>query len=234
MLNLVKTQRQTYSEPPITYGETPPPPRRMLRIPRITSGTEITHLLVAWIVLTVCFSIRYVLRSSSLLPLILTIYLIVVGTGFVSHELAHKFTAQKYGYWSEFRLWPMGLAIALFSSLLTAGSFIFAAPGATYVAPRIHAYELPQTSERRRIGLMSLAGPLSNVAWAIVFLFLSRLDGLPGLIGTVGFQVNLWLAAFNMIPLGGLDGRKVLSWSITAWAAVAVPLWAAQVFLMLF
>jgi Zn-dependent protease len=234
MLNLVKMQRQTYSETPIIYSETPPPPRRRLRISRITSWTEITHLLVAWVVLTICFSIRYVLNPSSILPLILVIYLVVVGTGFVSHELAHKFTAQRYGYWSEFRLWPMGLAIALFSSLLTAGSFIFAAPGATYVAPRISVYELPQKSERRRIGLMSLAGPLSNVAWAVLFLFLSGLSGLPGLIGTVGFQVNLWLAAFNMIPLGGLDGRKILSWSIAAWAAVAVPLWAVQVFLMLF
>jgi hypothetical protein len=59
------------------------------------------------------------------------------------HELAHKFTAQRYGYWSEFRLRPWGLAMAPLSSLLTSGSFILAAPGAMYVVLLHHDYEWP-------------------------------------------------------------------------------------------
>lgn len=227
MLHLLKIQKTVYS------AIAPTQPKGKPRILRATSKTEITHLLVAWIVLTLCFSIS-AFRFSSILPLVLFIYLLAVGTGFVSHELAHKFTAQKYGYWSEFRLWPWGLAIALLSSVVTLGSFIFAAPGATYVVPRYHAYERSEKSERKMMGIISLAGPLSNVAWAVVFFFLSKLSGLPSLIGTVGFQVNLWLAAFNMIPLLGLDGMKIMSWRITIWAIVAIPLWITQVFLMLF
>ncbi|MEM1548397.1 MAG: AN1-type zinc finger domain-containing protein [Thermoproteota archaeon] len=228
MLHLARAPKPMYSEAP------PVQPVRKLRAEGITSKTEVTHLLAAWIVLSLCFSIRYFFRASSILPLLLVIYLCVVGTGFVFHELAHKFTAQRYGYWSEFRLWPQGLAITFLSSLLTLGSLIFAVPGATYVVPRHYSLEWSKASEERRMGLISLAGPLSNVAWATVFFFLNRLSGLLGLIGSIGFQVNLWLAAFNMIPLAGLDGRKVLAWNIVAWVIVAIPLWVIEVFLMLF
>ncbi|MEM2941674.1 MAG: AN1-type zinc finger domain-containing protein [Thermoproteota archaeon] len=227
MLHLAKVQKPIHSDFPLPQLKSKPRGRR------ITSKIEITHLLVAWVVLSLCFSIEYVFRLSSILPLMFVIYLCVVGTGFMFHELAHKFTAQKYGYWSEFRLWPWGLAMALLSSLLTFGSFIFAAPGATYVMPRYHTYEWSGISERKRMGLISLTGPLSNVVWAVAFFFLSGLDGLLGLIGVIGFQVNLWLAAFNMIPLGSLDGRKVLTWSTAAWAIVAIPLWVIEAFLML-
>lgn len=228
MMSLVRMRKPVFS------SLSPPRSLSRRRFRGITSRTEVTHLLAAWVVLSLCFSTGFFLRMSTALPLMLAINLCVVGTGFMLHELAHKFTAQRYGYWSEFRLWPWGLAMALLSSLLTSGSFIFAAPGATYVVPLHHDYESSEAAERRRMGLMSLAGPLSNVAWATVFFFLSLLDGLPGVVGTIGFQVNLWLAAFNMIPLGGLDGRKILSWSTAAWAAAAVPLWVAQAFLILF
>ncbi|MBO3800101.1 MAG: hypothetical protein FGF52_03505 [Candidatus Brockarchaeota archaeon] len=227
MLHLAKLQKQKYEDVPLIQYE------RKRRNIRITSKTEITHLLVAWITLSVCFSIGYFLRIRSILSLMIAIYLCVVGTGFVFHELAHKFTAQKYGYWSEFRLWPWGLAMALLSSLLTLGSFIFAAPGATYIVPRYYASEWFGTDERRRVGIISLAGPLSNIFWATVFFFMSWLNSLPSLIGNIGFQVNLWLAAFNMIPLGGLDGRKILTWNTAIWATVAIPLWIAEVFLII-
>ncbi len=228
MLHLARVQKPMYGEAPLVQ------PMNKSRAGRITSKAEVTHLLAAWVVLSLCFSTGYFFRAGLTLLLVPVIYLCAVGTGFVSHELAHKFTAQRYGYWSEFRLWPWGLAMALLSSLLTLGSFIFAAPGATYVAPRYHAFELSKVSEKRRMGLISLAGPLSNVAWATAFFFLSGLGGLPGLVGKTGFQVNLWLAAFNMIPLRGLDGRKVLAWNITAWVIVAIPLWVIEAFLMLF
>lgn len=223
MLHLARAQKPVYEEIPILRVEEKPWSRR------ITSKTEIIHLLAAWIVLSICFSTKYFFRFYSMFPLILTVYLCVVGTGFVFHELAHKFTAQKYGYWSEFRLWSWGLAMALFSSLLTLGSFIFAAPGATYILPRYNTYEWSEKFERKKIGIISLSGPLSNIFWASIFFFLSRFNGLLAIAGNVGFQVNLWLAAFNMIPLGGLDGGKILTWNTTVWAIVTIPLWAIEV-----
>jgi Zn-dependent protease len=37
------------------------------------------------------------------------------------------------------------------------------------------------------------------------------------------FFINLYLAAFNMIPFGSLDGRKIFEVNRLAWAIVAVP-----------
>ncbi|MBO3769386.1 MAG: AN1-type zinc finger domain-containing protein [Thermoproteota archaeon] len=226
MLHLARAQKPVCEEIPVFRVEEKPRGRR------ITSKTEILHLLTAWVVLSICFSTRYLFRTYSIIPLMFIIYFCIVGTGFIFHELAHKFTAQKYGYWSEFRLWPWGLAMALFSSLLTLGSFIFATPGATYVVPRYNTYGWSEISEKKRIGLMSLSGPLSNVFWAVIFFLLSGFNGLLALAGNIGFQVNLWLAAFNMIPLGGLDGRKILAWNTKIWAIVTIPLWIIEAFLI--
>jgi len=33
------------------------------------------------------------------------------------------------------------------------------------------------------------------------------------LIGMIGLQVNAMIAAFNMLPVSVLDGRKVLAWN---------------------
>ena len=133
----------------------------------------------------------------------------------------HKFSAQRYGFWSEFRLWPSGLIMTVVFSLISAGTFIFAAPGATYVIPRYSS----GVANRRQNGLISLAGPLTNVVLGTMFLAIYGSGGLLGLVGMMGSQVNLWLAGFNMIPFGGMDGQKVISWSIKVWAVVTIPLW---------
>jgi Zn-dependent protease len=49
---------------------------------------------------------------------------IIVGTGFVLHELAHKYSAKYYGHFAEFRMSPQGLALALIISIATFGHFI--------------------------------------------------------------------------------------------------------------
>src|SRR5674536_378771 len=74
-----------------------------------TSSKEVIDLLIAWLGVSFAFylvlflrpnlshaSVEYVLPS-------LIITLVVVGSSFVLHELLHKFTAQHFGFWSEFR-----------------------------------------------------------------------------------------------------------------------------------
>ncbi len=146
---------------------------------------------------------------------VFTISLATVGTGFVLHELSHKFTAQRYGFWAEFRMWPMGLVLALVTSMI---GFIFAAPGATYISGT-------NISEAEN-GKISLAGPLTNVLVAVAFLpvlvfghsfFLAYL-------GYEGVFINIFLALFNMLPVMPLDGAKVFRWSKVRWASVFGPL----------
>ena len=41
----------------------------------------------------------------------------------------------------------------------------------------------------------------------------------------IGFQVNAMLAFFNMLPVGPLDGRKILRWNAVVFVAlIAVSL----------
>ncbi len=70
----------------------------------------------------------------------------------------------------------------------------------------------------RSLGLIALAGPVSNLIQAGVAAALIRYanhnhNDLHGLFPYVGwfFSVNILLASFNMIPLPPLDGHKILT-----------------------
>lgn len=115
--------------------------------------------------------------------------------------------------------------MALMFSVLTGGSFIFAAPGAVYISPRRGATFDNFQISREENGLISLAGPAMNVFLAGIFYVIGVLGGIWSIVGSIGLTVNLFLAAFNMIPFSGLDGSKVLRWKVWIWAAVAIPIW---------
>ena len=91
------------------------------------SRNEIRDLLIAFVVLSICFAISNVGTDPFGIASILPIVMIGVGAGFLLHEIGHKFVSIKYGYWAEFKLWPLGLVIALVTAFL---GFVFAAPGA--------------------------------------------------------------------------------------------------------
>ena len=192
------------------------------------SRTEARDIIIAWLALGVAFSISVgggALGVSSTLSGGTTyvleyfaVMLTVVGSGFVLHELSHKFVAERYGYWAEFRIWPMGIVLALITSFI---GFIFAAPGATYIAGN-------DISEYQN-AIISLAGPMLNVVVAAIFLPVLLLgngntNGLLGLLGLLGVYINVFLGAFNMLPIMPLDGAKVWRWSKVRWAAVEIPL----------
>ncbi len=75
--------------------------------------------------------------------------------------------------------------------------------------------------------LVAIAGPASNLALAVVFataFFLAiRLFGVPSggrhldpltVLLTIGVQINVVLALFNLVPLPPLDGSWVVSWGL--------------------
>jgi Zn-dependent protease len=75
--------------------------------------------------------------------------------------------------------------------------------------------------------LVALAGPASNLLLALLFtggLFLGlRLFGLPSdprelhvvvALLTIGIQMNVVLALFNLVPLPPLDGSWIVSWAL--------------------
>lgn len=124
--------------------------------------------------------------------------LLTVGLGFVLHELAHKYVAIKFKKNAEFRANDTMLVASLIMSFF---GFIFAAPGAVWISGHV---------TKKENGLISVAGPLTNIVLAILFLPLVLI--VPK-IAMYGFMINAWLALFNMIPLFGFDGQKVITWS---------------------
>ncbi|MFQ5406285.1 MAG: site-2 protease family protein, partial [Candidatus Micrarchaeia archaeon] len=80
---------------------------------------------------------------------------VAVGTGFVLHELAHRFVAISYGAKASYHAWGFGLAMAVVLALVTGGAFVFAAPGAVviYGAHRLST---------EKYGKVALSGPLTN------------------------------------------------------------------------
>jgi Zn-dependent protease len=116
----------------------------------------------------------------------------------------------------------MGLVLALVTSLL---GFTFAAPGATYISGT-------NITEGEN-GRISIAGPLTNVVIAVLFLpfLLLFSNDLLWLVGFFGVHINVFLAMFNLLPIGPLDGAKVFKWSLPIWVLVFIPLVVAFFFL---
>ena len=182
------------------------------------SETEIKHILIAMFTLAFAFSIIFISEGLDILSAVGMGFLGIVSS-FLLHELGHKFTAQRFGMWAEFRAYPMGLLtviIFMLISISTGFPIIFAAPGAVYIMG---------PAGRKEIGIVSIAGPSVNFLVALISfpLFLIFYEsGIGSLFGMICL-INSLLAVFNLIPLGPLDGRKVIEWNALIWAALLIP-----------
>ncbi len=181
---------------------------------------ERRDLLVAWLALSAAFTLAMV-WGQRLDPFIIgqffIISLVTAGIAFIVHEMAHKFTAMKYGYWAEFQMNSMMLVVAVAMAALA--GIVFAAPGATMI--------YGNSISREENGKISLAGPVSNLILlipfaALIFVGQSAGSGILAIIGLVGVKVNAMIAAFNLLPVGPLDGAKILSWNPVIFAGVAL------------
>mgnify|MGYP006295274365 CR=1 FL=1 len=124
--------------------------------------------------------------------------------GFFAHEMVHKTVAEGYGYRSYYQMWTQGLLFALIIGVASSGRFLFAAPGAVMIEAGNATVE--------ENGKISISGPLTNLAVAGMFFPLIFLPNPIASIGYYGVFINTWLAFFNFLPVGPLDGRKIFRW----------------------
>jgi Zn-dependent protease len=179
------------------------------------SSREIRDIIISMLVIAAVFAYVFSGNNQNTFISLIPVTLVAVGLGFVFHELAHKFVAIRYGFYAEYRLWVEGLVLAIISAAV---GFVFAAPGAVY----IYGHNI----SREENGKISIAGPLTNIALAIIFLVLYKsLAFSPSLafsqtlllICSLGFTINSFLAFFNLLPVFILDGAKVLKWNPLVW-----------------
>jgi Zn-dependent protease len=177
------------------------------------SATEKRHLLVGTALVTAA-GISFFLGapiSSSLAASIsipgLILATILFSTGFILHELAHKYVAQGYGLWAEFRL---NLTGVLLTALSAFSPLKFIAPGAVMISGM---------ADRDKMGRTALAGPVVNILITTALLVMIPALGSGWLFEAVlaGASINSFLAVFNLIPISVFDGRKVYVWNRRVW-----------------
>jgi Zn-dependent protease len=176
---------------------------------------EIKDLFIAWLMISIAFAILFSGISSALSLLFLVSFVIsafTVGVGFLLHEIMHKYIAQKYGLGAEFHAFYGMLFLALAFSLF---GFIIAAPGAVFISGRIN---------KERNGKISLAGPLTNIILALIFLLLLffSFNNIIRMIAYYGLSINSLLALFNLLPFAPFDGSKIFAWSRTAYITAVI------------
>lgn len=153
--------------------------------------------------------------------------IIVLVFSVVIHEVSHGVVAEKLGDPTARlagrltlnplkHLDPFGSVILPLLLSLLPGGFIFGWAKPVPYDPRNLRHP------GRDSALIAAAGPVSNLALALVFGLLYQFFASGAGAGTVGelfpsllaqvVIVNVWLAIFNLVPIPPLDGSKVLFW----------------------
>lgn len=151
-------------------------------------------------------------------PPVLISRVITLIIAFSVHEFAHAFTADSFG--DNTPRANGRLTLNPLSHLDPMGTIMLILVGFGWAKPvPINPYVLNRRS-RWAYMLVSLAGPLSNLALAILAAIPLRLHWVPlthstGVLPTAGdllinfMVINILLFIFNLIPLSPLDGEKV-------------------------
>ncbi len=180
------------------------------------TAREVRDIVISMLFIAVIFAFIFSQNNINAFILLIPSLLVAVGLGFVLHELAHKFVAVRYGFYAEYRIWFEGLIFAVITAIIIKLAFV--APGAVY----IHGDRI----SKEQNGKISIAGPLLNIILALIFLGLNpyinyQTTDVSGYILSnliyFGFFINSYLAAFNLIPVGMLDGAKVIRWNPLIW-----------------
>jgi Zn-dependent protease len=214
----VMTQ-QGYNSYSYSYATGQDPYRRQHRIK--WSQKEVQHLgIAAALVIGIGYSMAlYGFYGFNYDWLIMSLFALVMTASFLVHEIAHKIFAQKAGMWAEFRLTTWGAILTFISVFMP---FKMIAPGAMMIGGNP-----PSAKEMVKI---SVAGVITNMIFSATFLGLTWV--FPPVSDTVYWwwlmlvfsaYINAFMAIFNLIPFGVLDGYKLFLLNKKLWVAVFIP-----------
>lgn len=165
----------------------------------------------------------------------LILWTLAILPAIVLHEFAHALVAYRLGdptprYEGRLTLNPLAHLDPIGALML----FLFRFGWAKPVGVNPSYFHNP----RRGMMWVALAGPLANVtvAWVsnLLLRLLQALDPLAvdpswwgilrgiALLLQFSVEINLWLAAFNLIPVPPLDGSRILSGLVSSRQAVAI------------
>ncbi len=154
----------------------------------------------------------------NLTPATLIANLIVLGVGMTLHEFAHNYVGWRMGDPEPARQGRLTLNPLVHINWI--GWIMFAVLGFGILgsAP-ISPYRMPLANRRWRWLAAVAAGPLANLALAIIFAILLRIIGVRTLAGLPEIAqlilvnmvyLNVLLFVFNLIPLFPIDGWQIV------------------------
>jgi Zn-dependent protease len=201
-----------------SYNFNPQPIKNPRRV--TTSIKELKHIAIATLlVIGIGFSMglyeNYFNGTDFWTLDTMAILAICFTASFLLHEMAHKVTAQKNGLWAEFRLTTWGAIITLACVFLPIKMI---SPGAMMIAG---------STDKKGILKISLAGAVTNMILATTFFGLALALPLPNVAYLYALlyiaYINSFMALFNLIPFGILDGYKIFNINKKIWAIAFIP-----------
>ncbi len=181
------------------------------------SLAEVRDLFFSTLILSFVFSFSAVFNTYLEVFVNFFITFMFIGVSFLIHELAHKIGAEYFGADSVYKIWPLGLLIAILVGILSNGALIFFVPGIAVFS----AYPKKRFGTGRVIldldedALISLSGPLASLLMVLLFKFFSPI--LPYNIWQPMVIINSWIALFSLIPWTPFDGGRIFFYNWLLW-----------------
>lgn len=179
---------------------------------RFSRMNEALSFLLAILSLGIGYIVRYATS-----PILLAILLLVAAIAIIPHEIAHRQVARMNGCESRFVLSFTGFMVTTFVNLVMGligfGPIIFISG---YTVSNCRFFSISRDLE----GKIAAAGPLTNIVIAIVsFILLVFVHSNIVLSFFLSLLVsfNSFVAFFNLLPLGQLDGFKIFRWNTIIW-----------------
>ena len=192
---------------------------------------ELKNILISIIIISILFTVNMTRRTQwtqDNFINILIITLIIFTISLTAKIYSQKSLARKFKYHIEYNIWGYGILFSLVTMLLnvfiiTTGYFKYG------------LYKRIATDEEK--AKIARIGPITNIILAIIFLLSlitikSLTINIPilKLAMLIGFYINTYMAAFNLIPFMTLDGIKIVEYDMKMWI---VPMTASVILLII-